>query len=150
MLSKTSPLSSGENLVFRTHQHWLSFFYPALVLLLAGLVRYYLPHLDRVFQLLGLIGVVAVLVAFFSYISTAYIVTNERILASHGFFSRRGLSIPLDKVESVQVQQPFWARLFQAGTIVLVGTGGTRDVLYNVCWPWRFQAAVARARGQED
>lgn len=58
---------------------------------------------------------------------TEFAVTNKRIIAKTGFIRRRTIELLLTKVESVGLRQNALGRIFNFGTIVITGTGGTRQ-----------------------
>lgn len=59
-------------------------------------------------------------------------VTNKRIIVKIGIFSRRTLEMNLNKIESVNVDQNIFGRMFGYGTITIIGTGGTREAFPNI------------------
>jgi len=48
----------------------------------------------------------------------------------------------MDKVESVDVDQSFWGRIFNYGTIVVHGTGGSLEPLPRIDRPIEFRNKV--------
>jgi uncharacterized membrane protein YdbT with pleckstrin-like domain len=80
---------------------------------------------------------VVVLVFFFSiiiliqialiYFATEFALTNKRIIAKRGLIRRHSLEIMLSKVESVRVAQSIDGRIFGFGSVVVVGSGGTKE-----------------------
>jgi uncharacterized membrane protein YdbT with pleckstrin-like domain len=45
----------------------------------------------------------------------------------------------LSKIESVNVNQSILARLLGYGSIVVIGTGGTREIFHNIAEPLVFR-----------
>jgi uncharacterized membrane protein YdbT with pleckstrin-like domain len=45
----------------------------------------------------------------------------------------------LNKIETVNVDQSVWGRLFGFGTITIVGAGGSRDEAQNIRKPLEFR-----------
>jgi uncharacterized membrane protein YdbT with pleckstrin-like domain len=60
-----------------------------------------------------------------TYFTTEFAVTNKRVIGKSGALRRRSLEVMLSKIESVSVDEPFWGRIFNYGTIVVKGSGGT-------------------------
>ena len=48
--------------------------------------------------------------------------TNKRVITKFGFISRRTVEINMAKVESVQVEQSLFGRLFNYGTLLIAGS----------------------------
>ena len=79
---------------------------------------------------------------FSSYKTTEFAVTNKRVIAKTGWIRRRSLELLLTKVESIGVSQPIMGRVFNYGTITVVGTGGTREPFHNIVEPMGFRKRV--------
>ncbi len=60
-------------------------------------------------------------------LTTEFAVTNRRVIAKRGFIRRHTLEIFLHKIESVSVNQNILQRLFNFGSVTLIGTGGTQE-----------------------
>lgn len=71
--------------------------------------------------------------------TSEFAITNKRIIIKIGLISRRTLEMNLSKIESVNVNQSILARLLGYGTIVVIGTGGTREVFYDIAKPLMFR-----------
>ena len=69
------------------------------------------------------------------YLTTEFALTDRRIIAKTGLVRRVSLELLLQKVESIGVSQPLMGRLFNYGTIVVSGTGGTRQAFPNITEP---------------
>jgi hypothetical protein len=59
------------------------------------------------------------------FFSTEFAVTNKRVIGKSGTLRRRSLEVMLTKIESVSVDEPFWGRILNFGTITVKGSGGT-------------------------
>jgi uncharacterized membrane protein YdbT with pleckstrin-like domain len=141
-------LLPSEEVVYRAHLHWVIYLGSllgivfGLVLLAAAMV------LEKNVALLatgGLILLVA-LVAFFRRWLVArtseFAVTNKRVLIKVGFVQRHSLELLLQKVEGIGVDQDLKGRIFNYGTIVVTGTGGTKEEFDNISHPLEFRKQV--------
>ena len=77
--------------------------------------------------------------------SSEFAVTNRRVMIKVGLVRRRTLELNLSKVESIEVEQTFWGRLFGYGEIEVIGTGGTRERFAQISAPLEFRKAVHEA-----
>ena len=77
--------------------------------------------------------------------SGEFAVTNRRVIIKIGIVQRRTLELNLSKVESIEVEQTVWGRLFGYGDIEVIGTGGTREQFSKIGDPLGFRKAVAEA-----
>jgi len=60
-------------------------------------------------------------------LSTEFAVTNRRVIAKTGFIRRHTLEMLLSKIESVSVNQNVLGRILNFGTVIITGTGGTKE-----------------------
>lgn len=68
-----------------------------------------------------------------------FVITNKRIVIKKGWFSRSTFEINLNKIETVNVDQSIWGRIFGFGTITIVGTGGTHEIFDSIRKPLEFR-----------
>jgi uncharacterized membrane protein YdbT with pleckstrin-like domain len=133
-------LIAGEQVVYETRIHPIVFLSPAVFILLGiGLGGFGIPQAGVV--VLGF-GVLMLIGAWIRQWSSEFAVTNRRVIVKVGFISRRTIEINMSKVESVEVNQDIFARLFNYGTIVVIGTGGTKEPFALIDDPLAFRRAV--------
>lgn len=109
-----SSLVSGEQVVYETKLHWIIF-----------------VSLKAIFTLF-----IAPLIALKT---SEFAITNKRIIIKVGLISRRTLEMNLSKIESVNVNQGILGRMLGYGTIVVVGTGGTKEPFAGIIDPMTFR-----------
>ena len=89
---------------------------------------------------LCLLGAFRLLSAVFHYFLSQFAITNKRVIIRHGVLSRRSYDMLLKKIESISVDQSMSDRfLWGSGTLVITGTGGTRETFPNVGGAMRFE-----------
>jgi len=71
--------------------------------------------------------------------TSEFVITNMRIILKTGWISRKTFEMNLNKIETVNVKQSVWGRLFGFGTISIVGTGGSREEAENIRKPLEFR-----------
>ena len=76
------------------------------------------------------------------YLTSEFAVTNKRVLVKVGFISRHTLELLLSKVETIGVDQSILGRILGYGTIVVIGTGGTREPFKAIADPLGFRHQV--------
>ena len=79
--------------------------------------------------------------------TTTIFVSDKRFFHSHGWIHRQAHEIVISKVESILVEQSFWGRLFNYGTIKVSGTGAGTIVLRYIKRPIEFQRQVRAIQG---
>jgi uncharacterized membrane protein YdbT with pleckstrin-like domain len=70
------------------------------------------------------------------------VLTDKRVIGKVGFLSRKSLEILLKKVEGLQVNQGLFGRIFDYGTIVVSGTGGSKTPFQGIAKPLYFRKHV--------
>ena len=91
------------------------------------------------FYLIALIWAVS---AFISFKTSEFGITNKRVLIKVGFIRRNSLETLLTKVEGIQVNQGILGRIFNYGTIMVKGTGGTSNPFHKIEAPMEFRKKV--------
>ncbi len=133
-------LLQGEEVVYRARLHRMIFVPPAAIVVLGLAVAIYInPIAGAVF------GVAAVLVAiprFIRYMTSEFAVTNKRVIVKVGLVNRHTLELVLAKIETVGVDQGVLGRIFNYGTIIVTGTGGTKEPFKDIANPLGFRKQV--------
>lgn len=145
-------LAVGETVAYRTKLHWLIFiksillFIGALLFFIGGIVKLISPDAAIGFYLVAGTLFIVSLVMFISkwiqYISSEFGVTNSRVLIKVGFISRHSLELLLTKVEGIGVDQSITGRILNYGTIIVSGTGGTKESFALISHPLEFRKKV--------
>ena len=85
------------------------------------------------------------------YSTSEFAVTNKRVIIKVGWVTRRTVETMLSKVEGIGVDQDLVGRLLNYGSIVVTGTGGTKEAFTRIANPLEFrrqvQAAISVAEG---
>ena len=146
-------LMDGEQVFYRAHRHWTIFGGPLLVLFAGVLVfagvRLWAPpewspdSVGLAALILG--GVIALFMAIPAFVDRAtseFAVTNKRVIIKVGWIQRRSVETLLTKVEGIEVHQGICARAFDYGTIVITGTGGSKEPFERIGAPLLFRRKV--------
>jgi uncharacterized membrane protein YdbT with pleckstrin-like domain len=141
-------LMPGEGIRYRTHLHWIIYAGALLCGVSALLLLILSMDYRGQFPLAGLGGlllVVAAGLAFSRWViarTSEFAVTNKRVIIKRGLVRRHTLELLLSKVESIGVDQGIAGRIFGYGSIVVIGTGGTRETFDNISQPLEFRKQV--------
>jgi uncharacterized membrane protein YdbT with pleckstrin-like domain len=74
--------------------------------------------------------------------TTEIVVTDRRIIFKEGFIRRRTMEMNLSKVETVDVVQSIWGRVFDYGSIVIRGVGSSYEPLRMIANPLEIRTAI--------
>jgi uncharacterized membrane protein YdbT with pleckstrin-like domain len=75
-------------------------------------------------------------------LETEFAVTDRRVIYKRGFISRHTVEMNMDKIESVDVDQSLLGRLFNYGTIHVLGTGQGIECLRQIGAPLALRNAI--------
>jgi uncharacterized membrane protein YdbT with pleckstrin-like domain len=137
-------LLTGERVVYRSRQHWVVFTGPALLFVAALLPLVYSRN-NAVLTAASIIGLAALLWAVaraVARLSAEFTVTNKRVVIKLGTIRRRAIEMLLSKVEEIAVDQGFAGRVLGYGTLVIVGTGGSKEIFMLMADPLEFRRQV--------
>jgi hypothetical protein len=144
-------LLPGETITFRTSVHWSRFFGTILmtIMLLGVAVGCFIFGSKTSNSILTYAGIAALVIAggcllpmVVVYTTSEFAVTNKRVLIKTGFIRRISLELLLRQVESVLVDQSVMGRMLGYGSIVVIGTGGSREEFHNIANPLEFRKQV--------
>jgi uncharacterized membrane protein YdbT with pleckstrin-like domain len=109
-------LISDETVVLETKLHWITFF--TLRSLFTLSIAFWF---DRRFS--------------------EFVITNRRVIIKKGFIARDTFEMNLSKIESVNVDQTVMGRIFNYGSMTIIGSGGTRETFHKISKPLAFRKA---------
>lgn len=91
------------------------------------------------YLILAVLGIFFIVTAFLNIWTTELALTNKRVIAKFGFIQRHTVEINLAKVEGLSVGQGVIGRIFNFGTVVVHGTGGSRAPIPFIDNPLQFR-----------
>jgi uncharacterized membrane protein YdbT with pleckstrin-like domain len=124
-----SLLNDGEEIVLDLRPHWW-FIAPRLAALIVSLILGLMLLVSDLPAGVKVIGGVGVLVCFFWFSArylvwnnTHFIVTTERLISRHGVITKKGIQIPLQRVNTVHSSQTLFERLLRHGDLMIESAG---------------------------
>lgn len=144
-------LQPNETLIYQTRLHWLVYARAMFFLVIAvafALAGDYAGGQD--FLNAGLvagalflfIALIAAIHAAIKRASTELAVTDHRVIFKRGIVSRYTIEMARSKIESIDVHQSFWGRIFNYGTILVRGTGGSLEPFRNIEHPIQLRSSI--------
>lgn len=149
-------LQPGETVRVIAHPHWIVVVPPIVLIglgaifaigtavVLSGqpaLVGYAIAGLVALWGLVSLAGRMMVRAA------TEFCVTDHRVIVKRGIFSLHTVELNLDKVESVDVDQSLFGRMFDFGVVTIHGVGARWDPIPLITDPLGFRNAITAHTG---
>ncbi|HSD39768.1 MAG TPA: PH domain-containing protein [Rhodocyclaceae bacterium] len=92
------------------------------------------------------VGLLVWLAGYIRYKTTELAITNKRIIVKIGFIRRQTVEINISKVESIQVDQSLWGRVFNFGSLVITGSGSSQAPIHAISDPMGFRRAFVEAQ----
>ena len=83
-----------------------------------------------------------------AYVSSELVITDLRVLIKTGIIQRQTLEMSISKVESIGIDQGFFGRLFDYGTVTIRGTGGFQERFESIAHPVEFRNWVQRVQSR--
>lgn len=129
-----AQLLPGETVVARRHLHWIvparALLAPVLLLVLVIVADALLREsmVARDVKTVATLAAVAILglwliVTWLRWNSTAFTITDQRVLLDGGVLARTSRVIPIDRVQDVATRQPLVGRILGYGTVEIDAAG---------------------------
>lgn len=152
-----ASLVPGETVVYQTRLHWVVMLRHILLGLLllagAGALLSYLLHQPRSGSTsehlaqggaaaLLVCGIAAIIAGMVRRNATEMAVTTRRVVIKQGLMNRKTVEMLLNKIETIEVNEPMIGRMLGYGSITMIGTGGTSEPFHKIAHPLQFRGAV--------
>jgi len=141
-------LQSNETVKHESKIHWIVYV-PGAIFVILALAAYLFsgPYVPAPWPLaigaaILVIALYLLLGAFFARWTTELAVTDRRIIFKRGFIRRHTIEMNMDKIESVDVDQSIFGRMFDYGDITVRGTGTGLEPLKDIDDPIAFRNHV--------
>jgi uncharacterized membrane protein YdbT with pleckstrin-like domain len=146
----TKVLQPSENVKYIGGLHWTIYRNAILfgILAVAALIAYFSLSGDQAFVaqvvagLFLLLAVVSFARSWCVRVTTEIVVTDKRIIHKVGWIARRTEEINITKVETVDVRQGVTGRIFNFGTVGIIGVGASWEPLPRVSSPLALRNAI--------
>lgn len=133
-------LMPNEQIAYRVRLHW-SAFLPAVLVFILALVAT-INNMRMFDGILYLVAAVLIIPALINYLNSEFAVTNRRVIIKMGFISRNSYELLLNRIEGIEVEQSILGRLLGFGTIIVRGTGGSKEIFNRIEDPIQFRKSV--------
>ena len=135
----------GEEVVFQTRIHWIVFV-PWILLAVAVLSTLFFvrdtPAYVMIVRVIAMIILLKAIAANLTYWTAEYGVTTKRVLGKTGLIQIQSLDILLLRVEAVRLNQGLLGRVLNFGDVIVTGTGGTQEILYDLPNPMEVRKII--------
>ena len=129
-----SHLHRNEQIVLDLHPHWVMLVKAVVAVIVSTLVGIFLwmntgeGTLSTILRWIGFLLILSSLGYFaqrwITWYSTNFVVTTDRCIYRSGIIAKRGIEIPLERINTIFFEQGFIDRLVRAGSLVIESAGG--------------------------
>lgn len=158
-----SNLLKDEKLIYFTRLHWMVFAPPFMFFVAVIALTFFLPQLFAsnipfiniplhqviLFICLGA-TLFSALSAIIRYLTSEFGITNRRLIMKTGWISIDSLELFVDKLEAIHIDQSILGRIFNYGSLRIVGMGGTEDPFFDIPSPLNFRKIALEQINKED
>lgn len=143
-------LAPGESIVAVFELHWSMWirFWVVIVLGIIAVIALLVANVSwEQWAALG-VAILTILVAGHQWLWLRGIeqaVTNRRVVRKVGIVSRKTTELRLASIETVDLRQSFWGRVFGYGNVELTGRGETAMVLDRIAHPVEVKREIESA-----
>lgn len=125
-------LNPHEEVAVDLHAHWWYYAKPAAVLVATtvfgivaltegdGTLQDSLGWLALIFLVLSIVWLIG---RYMKWATTNFVITSDRLIFREGVFAKRGIEIPLERVNTVHFNQSVFERMVGAGDLVIESGG---------------------------
>ncbi|OGV31399.1 MAG: hypothetical protein A3E88_02965 [Legionellales bacterium RIFCSPHIGHO2_12_FULL_35_11] len=126
---------NDESTIYQARLHWILFVWPILLLIVATSIGVAFPIFDKLSLFVIILALVWEFIVWLIYQSSYLIIRKKQVILCTGIFVRQTLDISLSKIESVDIRQSILGSILQYGSLVITGTGGTRQYINYLSKP---------------
>jgi uncharacterized membrane protein YdbT with pleckstrin-like domain len=141
-------LQPGEQVRHISSIHWIVY-WPSVAVAVLAVAAYWfgetrlLPNLGLyTAYALALVAFVLMVREWYQWWITEIAVTDRRVIYKKGLIRLKTNEMNMDKVESVQVAQSVFGRMFDFGTVKILGTGEGIETLHTIATPIELRNSI--------
>jgi uncharacterized membrane protein YdbT with pleckstrin-like domain len=147
-------LNDNETVSVDLHPHWWFLAGPALAIggaIVAGIVTLVATEADSAVRTVAgwatLAAIAAssiwLIVRYGRWLTTHFVITNRRVIFRTGLLAKRGIEIPIDRVNTVHFSQGVWERIVGVGDLLIESGGETGQQRFtDIRQPDRVQRVI--------
>jgi len=116
-----------QDLIYEAHLHWILFVWPAVFFCLAVWTGIQYESMRIPSLAVALIAIFWEVVIWLTYQCSFLLIKKKQVILCTGIFVRQTLDLSINKIESIDIRQSILGSLLHYGSLVITGTGGTRQ-----------------------
>ena len=128
MNEKLNP-NDDTNSIYFSRLHWILFCWPAGCMLASLLFGLYFPQIKQIALIFFGFSFIWIFMTWVTYYYSSITIQKRNIILRKGMLVRQTVDIPLSKIESIDIRQTIMGSILNYGTIIITGTGGTKELI---------------------
>jgi uncharacterized membrane protein YdbT with pleckstrin-like domain len=120
---------ADSDVVYFARLHWILFFWPVALTCIAMVLGIEITQLKEVALLFVVFSLIWMGMTWITYHFSSLTIKNKQVILRTGMIVRQTIDIPLGKIETIDIRQSLFGSIFQYGTLIITGTGGTRHMI---------------------
>lgn len=121
--------------IYEARLHWILFIWPAALFFLMLYVSETVVSLKPFAMILEIVAVLWGAATWMIYHFSSFVIKKKHVILRTGILVQRTIDIPLNKIESIDIRQSVLGSLLQYGSLIVTGTGGTRQFINYLAKP---------------
>lgn len=136
-------LNEGEDVALDLRPHWWFFWkhimagiglFVLIVLILAFLDDSPQQYGSILWGLIALVWAVWLVTRYLNWNFTHFVVTSDRVIYRTGVLAKRGVEIPMDRINNINFHQGIWERVIGAGDLEIESAGKDGQSNFHDIW----------------
>lgn len=120
---------TDNDIVYVAGLHWVLFVWPVLLAIGGMLLGIYIEQLLTVSIFLVLFALAWGAMTWVTFHFSSLTIKSKQVILRTGMLVRNTIDIPMAKIESIDIRQSILGSLLRYGSLVITGTGGTRQMV---------------------
>lgn len=135
MFKIEDKMNNSNKIIYQARLSLIIFAQPMLMLIVAFLLYLNFYQLERVGIIFIFLSLLWAAMVGISYQYSLLKITKSEVVLKRGFLVREITIIPMAKIESVDITQSIIGAIFKYGSIIITGSGGTRQIMHYISRP---------------
>lgn len=136
-------LNEGEDVALDLRPHWWFFWkhimggialFVLIVLILFGLEGGFQKFLSISWGIVALVWAVWLVTRYLNWNFTHFVVTSDRVIYRTGVLAKRGVEIPMERINNINFHQGIWERIIGAGDLEIESAGKDGQSKFTDVW----------------
>ncbi|MCP0913968.1 MULTISPECIES: PH domain-containing protein [Legionella] len=126
---------TDNNVIHQARLHWVLFVWPLVLFTAAVYVAMNFELFYEVSLVVAFFALIWLLMMWVTYQFSSLTINKKHVILRSGVLVRQTIDIPLNKIESIDIRQTILGSILRYGSLVITGTGGTRQVVNYINKP---------------